>query len=111
MKLSSIAGTTAAIVVTLSLTTGHAAVFGSLGNFDTVNDTGKPAYGFEIDIEDPSFDHSKITSVFGYDRVFSFYSPDPGAVVRFGKPTITDVSSNLRGSITERCECLRCLPE
>ncbi len=91
MKLSSIAGTTAAIVVTLSLTTGHAAVFGSLGNFDTVNDTGKPAYGFEIDIEDPSFDHSKITSVFGYDRVFSFYSPDPGAVVRFGKPTITDV--------------------
>ena len=91
MKLSSIAGTTAAIVVTLSLTTGHAAVFGSLGNFDTVNDTGKPAYGFEIDIEDPSFDHSKITSVFGYDRVFSFYSPDPGAVVRFGKPTITEV--------------------
>jgi PEP-CTERM motif len=69
----------------------HAGVFGSLGNFDTVNDTGKPAYGFEIDIEDPSFDHSKITSVFGYDRVFSFISPDPGAVVRFGKPTITDV--------------------
>lgn len=71
--------------------TGTAAVFGSLGNFDTVNDTGKPAYGFEIDIEDPSFDHTKITSVFGYDRVFSFVSPDPGAVVRFGKPTITDV--------------------
>lgn len=68
-----------------------AAVFGSLGNFDTVNDTGKPAYGFEIDIEDPSYDHTKITSVFGYDRVFSFISPDPGAVVRFGKPTITDV--------------------
>ena len=70
---------------------GSAGVFGSLGNFDTVNDTGKPAYGFEIDIEDPSFDHTKITSVFGYDRVFSFISPDPGAVVRFGKPTITDV--------------------
>jgi hypothetical protein len=69
----------------------QAGVFGSLGNFDTVNDTGKPAYGFEIDIEDPSYDHTKITSVFGYDRVFSFYSPDPGAVVRFGKPTITDV--------------------
>ncbi|MBL8350475.1 MAG: PEP-CTERM sorting domain-containing protein [Burkholderiaceae bacterium] len=68
-----------------------AAVFGSLGNFDTINDTGRPAYGFEIDIEDSSFDHTKITSVFGYDRVFSFISPDPGAVVRFGKPTITDV--------------------
>lgn len=71
--------------------TGAAAVFGSLGNFDTVNDTGKPAYGFEIDIEDASFDHTMITSVFGHDRVFSFISPDPGAVVRFGKPTITDV--------------------
>ncbi len=70
---------------------GSAGVFGSLGNFDTVNDTGKPAYGFEIDIEDPLYDHTKITSVFGYDRVFSFISPDPGAVVRFGKPSITDV--------------------
>ncbi|MCV2371082.1 PEP-CTERM sorting domain-containing protein [Roseateles oligotrophus] len=68
-----------------------ATVFGSLGNFDTVNDTGKDAWGFEIDIEDLSFDQSKITSVFGYNRVFSFISPDPGAVVRFGKPTITDV--------------------
>lgn len=80
---------TAALALVPSI--GAAAVFGSLGNFDTVNDTGKPAYGFEIDIEDPSFDHTKITSVFGYDRVFSFISPDPGAVVRFGKPTITDV--------------------
>jgi len=66
-------------------------VYGSLGNLNTVNDTGKPAYGFEIDIEDPLFDHTKITSVFGYNRVFSFISSDPGAVVRFGKPTITDV--------------------
>ena len=81
------------VAVSLALTpaTASAAIFGSLGNFDTVNDTGKPAYGFEIDIEDSSFDHTKITSVFGYDRVFSFISPDPGAVVRFGKPTITDV--------------------
>lgn len=71
--------------------TSHAAVFGSLGNFDTGNDTGKPAYGFVIDIEDSSFDHNKVSSGFGYDRVFLFYSPEPGAVVRFGKPTITDV--------------------
>lgn len=70
---------------------GAAGIFGSLGNFDTVNNTGKPAYGFEIAIEDPSFDHTKITSVFGYNRVFSFISQDPGAVVRFGKPTITDI--------------------
>lgn len=84
-------GSICAAALALMPLTGGATVFGSLGNFDTVNDTGKPAYGFEIDIEDPSFDHTKITSVFGYDRVFSFISPDPGAVVRFGKPTITDV--------------------
>lgn len=66
-------------------------VIGPLANFDVVNDTGQPAYGFEIEIDDPSFDHTKLTSIFGYDRVFSFISPDPGAVVRFGKPVITDL--------------------
>jgi len=66
-----------------------AATFGSLANFDVVNDTGKTAYGFEIEIEDALFDHAgTISDVFGYDRVFSFISPDPGAVVRYGKPTI-----------------------
>lgn len=85
-------GAAAALLAVLSPVAVQAATFGSLGNFDTVNDTGLPAYGFEIDIEDPSFDHTKITSVFGYDRVFSFISPDPGAVVRFGKPSITDVA-------------------
>jgi hypothetical protein len=66
-----------------------AATFGSLANFDVVNDTGKPAWGFEIEIEDSRYDHAgTISSVFGYDRVFSFISPDPGAVVRFGKPSI-----------------------
>lgn len=85
-------GAAAALLAVLAPVAVQAATFGSLGNFDTVNDTGLPAYGFEIDIEDPSFDHTKITSVFGYDRVFSFISPDPGAVVRFGKPSITDVA-------------------
>lgn len=67
----------------------EASVFGSLANFDVVNDTGSPAYGFEIEIEDAAYDHAgTISSVFGYDRVFSFISPDPGAVVRFGKPAI-----------------------
>jgi hypothetical protein len=83
------------VVTTLllaSVAPAQAAVFGSLANFDVVNDTGHPAYGFEIDIEDPSYDHTKISSVFGYDRVFSFISPDPGAVVRYGKPTVTDVA-------------------
>jgi len=67
----------------------QAATFGSLANFDVVNDTGRPAYGFEIEIEDSRFDHpGTITSVFGLDRVFSFVSNDPGAVVRYGKPTV-----------------------
>lgn len=83
----------AGLLVALAATTpAQAGVIGSLANFDVVNDTGKPAYGFEIDIEDPSYDHTKITSVFGLDRVFSFVSPDPGAVVRFGKPVVEDVA-------------------
>jgi hypothetical protein len=66
-----------------------AATFGSLANFDVVNDTGHNAYGFEIEIEDSAYDHpGTISSVFGYDRVFGFISPDPGAVVRFGRPTV-----------------------
>ena len=70
-----------------------AGTFGSLANFDAVNDTGQPAYGFEIEIEDSKYDHpGMITSIFGYDRVFSFISPDPGAVVRYGKPTISYVA-------------------
>lgn len=68
----------------------QAQVFGSLANFDVVNNTGKTAYGFEIRIEDALFDHSKITSVFGYDRNFGLPG-GPGAVVRYGVPTITDL--------------------
>ena len=72
----------AALAGCLLAAPAQATVFGSLGNFDVVNDTGHPAYGFEIDIEDPSYDRSKIFSVFGLDRVFSFVSPDPAAVVQ-----------------------------
>jgi len=68
-----------------------AAIIGPLANFDVVNDTGKSAYGFEIEIDDPSFDHTKVTSVFGLNRVFPSVSQDPLAVVRFGKTVITDV--------------------
>jgi hypothetical protein len=63
-------------------------VFGSLANFDVVNNTGKKAHGFEIEIEDALYDHAgTISSVFGLDRVF-WMSPDPGYVVRFGKPKL-----------------------
>lgn len=85
--------TTAAAVLLLAGTTASASTFGSLANFDVVNDTGDKAYGFEIEIEDALYDHAgTISSVFGYDRVFSFLSPDPGAVVRFGKPSIQYIS-------------------
>ena len=75
--------------LTLPMAPAAAATFGSLANFDVVNDTGHTAYGFEIEIEDSLYDHvGTISDVFGYDRVFSFISNDPGAVVRYGKPTI-----------------------
>lgn len=85
----------AAVLAALpGLATAQAAgTFGSLANFDVVNTTGRPAYGFEIEIEDVRFDHpGSIADVFGYDRVFSFISPDPGAVVRYGRPTISYVA-------------------
>ena len=77
-------------------------IIGPLANFDVVNDTGQPAYGFEIEIEDPSFDHTKLTSIFGYDRVFSFISPDPGAVVKWPDQSNRPIL---------RCQSWRPLPE
>ena len=64
-----------------------ASVYGSLANFDAVNDTGEIGHGFEIDIEDASFDHTKITSVFGLDRNFGV---PPTSVERYGAPSIVD---------------------
>ena len=56
--------------------------FGSLGNFDAVNDTGSSAHGFGIDIEDISV--SNVTDTFGGGgRGF------PSTVERYGAPTIT----------------------
>lgn len=86
-RLSASAAATALML--FSAGPAAAGTFGSLGNFDTVNDSGHNSYGFEIEIEDARYDHpGMISSVFGYDRVFGFISPDPGAVVRFGRPTI-----------------------
>lgn len=65
-----------------------AQVYGSLANFDAVNDTGYTAHGFEIRIEDSSYDRSKIYSVFGLDRNFGV---PPETVVRYGAPSITDL--------------------
>lgn len=79
-----------ALAATLALSSPavQAQVFGSLANFDAVNDTGYTAHGFEIEIEDPSYDRSKIYSVFGLDRNFGI---PPTSVERYGAPTITEL--------------------
>ena len=65
----------------------RAATFGSLANFDAVNDTGMTAHGFEIELEGIS--RSEILDVFGMNRDFGTGSP--GDVERYGIPTIGDL--------------------
>jgi hypothetical protein len=63
------------------------ATFGSLANFDAVNDTGKPAHGFEIELE--GIGKSQISDVFGLNR--NFGTASPGDVERYGLPTVSDL--------------------
>lgn len=63
------------------------ATFGSLANFDSVNDTGLTAHGFEIELE--GIHKSSISDVFGLNR--NFGTPSPGDVERYGLPTISDL--------------------
>jgi hypothetical protein len=71
----------------------HASVFGTLGNFDVINDTGVTAHGFEIELE--GLHISDITDTFGgLNRGFpSGTGFDPStAVVRYGAPSISEYS-------------------
>jgi hypothetical protein len=61
----------------------YSQVFGSLANFDVVNDTDKTAHGFEIDIHD--IHSSDITSIFGAANRW----PN---MERYGAPTVTEYS-------------------
>jgi len=68
-----------------------AGIIGFLGNFDVINDTGKVAHGFEIDLE--GLHSADITDVFGGPgRGFpTGRGFDPAtSVERYGSPTITD---------------------
>ncbi len=65
----------------------YAQVFGSLANFDVVNDTGKTAHGFEIDIE--GIHSSDITSLFGAANRW----PN---MERYGNPTVTDTGTGVK---------------
>ncbi len=80
-----------ALAATAAMVSGPAVagIFGSLANFDVVNDTGQLAYGFEIEIDDASFDHTRIGSVFGLNRNFGAFGVL--GVVRFGKAEIIDL--------------------
>lgn len=66
---------------------GAASTFGSLANFDVVNDTGITAHGFEIELEGIS--RSQVSDVFGLNRDFGTSSP--GDVERYGLPSIDDL--------------------
>ncbi len=68
-----------------------ASVIGFLGNFDVINDTGKTAHGFEIELE----------GLHSYDITDTFGGPGRGfptgrgfdpatSVQRYGSPTITE---------------------
>lgn len=82
----------AAVAALAALAAGgpaSAQVYGSLANFDAVNDTGRVAHGFEIDIEDPAYDRSRLYSVFGLDRDFGV---PLSSVERYGAPAVTEVA-------------------
>ncbi|MEO8039078.1 MAG: hypothetical protein ABI794_09920 [Betaproteobacteria bacterium] len=77
-----------ASVLTMGAAPSSAQVFGSLASFEAFNDTGDSAHGFEIRIEDSSFDHTRISNAFGIDRNFGV---PPTSVERYGAPIITDL--------------------
>jgi|GEM_PF-2378070 len=56
-------------------------IYGSLGNFDVINDTGKPCNGFEIELEGVS--PGEVVYTFGDTG-----GPNPTLYIRYGKPAI-----------------------
>lgn len=98
MTKLSVALTASAALAALASTPALAtATFGSLANFDVVNDTGSTAHGFEIDLE--GIDRSQISDVFGLNR--NFGTPSPGDVERYGLPTVsnlTDITGKVIGA-------------
>jgi hypothetical protein len=80
-----------AVSMAIAPSLGSASVFGYLGNFDVINDTGSVAHGFEIDLE--GLHISDITDTFGgVGRGFpSGRGFDPTtSVERYGAPTVTE---------------------
>ena len=73
-----------------------ASVFGSLGNFDVVNDTGHTAHGFEIELEDLHL--GDVSDVFGGPgRGFPTgrgFNP-ANSVERYGAPVISEYNTGV----------------
>ncbi len=84
LSLAALAAMAALLPATAALA---ASTFGSLANFDSVNDTGRTAHGFEIELE--GLDKSRIADVFGLNR--NFGTASPGDVERYGLPSVSDL--------------------
>lgn len=82
--VAAVAGLTS---LTLSSAVQATTTYGSLANFDVVNDTGRTAHGFEIELEGIS--KSQISDVFGLNR--NFGTGSPGDVERYGLPVVSDL--------------------
>ncbi|ALT76708.1 PEP-CTERM sorting domain-containing protein [Paucibacter sp. KCTC 42545] len=90
---ANLSGIASAVLISLAPSPASAAVIGFLGNFDVINDTGKTAHGFEIELE--GLHASDITDTFGgpgrgfpTGRGFG-----PGSVERYGSPTIVEYTN------------------
>jgi len=77
MRKSAVLGSVSFVLSLFMASTASAATYGTLGNFDAVNDSGHTMYGFEIELDDI---HSTDVS-YTYDWN------------HFGKPTITEDNS------------------
>ena len=76
----------ASALLVLQPVLAQASVFGTLGNFDVVNDSGKTARGFEIDLE--GLHLADVTDTFGgAGRGF------PTTVERYGAPSLSEYSN------------------
>ena len=87
-NMSKLISPAASAMLATAPTLAHAvATYGSLANFDVVNDIGHEAHGFEIELE--GIDRNHISDVFGLNR--NFGTPSPGDVERYGLPTVGDL--------------------
>ena len=94
MKKATLSAISIAASLAFLPTLATAQVFGFLGNFDVINDTGKTAHGFEIELE--GLHLSDITDTFGgAGRGFpSGRGYDPlTSVQRYGSPTLTEYTN------------------